>query len=128
MRVYLAGPIGGMSDDQARSWREIATQLLTDRGANVLDPMIRDYRGKEDLSTQAIVEGDKADIDQADVVLANCWTPSPGTSMEILYAHEQGKRVITVVPTGSRVSPWITYHSQEVVSSLYRACELAIVP
>lgn len=124
MRVYLAGPIGGMSDTQAKGWREVVTQILHKRGIDVLDPMVRDYRGIEDLNVDAIVEQDKADIDGADVVLANIWTCSPGTSMELLYAHERGKRVIVIVPTGSRVSPWVTYHSTEVVTSIIAACDL----
>jgi hypothetical protein len=51
----------------------------------VLDPMDRDYRGKEDESVKDIVEGDKADIDWADAVIAYCPKPSVGTSMEVLY-------------------------------------------
>lgn len=107
--VYLAGPINGCTDDEANNWRDVARAAL---GAeNCLDPMRRDYRGREDESVTEIVEGDKADIEASDIVIANCWQASPGTSMEILLAWEQHKPAYAVLPPGSRVSPWYRYHA-----------------
>lgn len=121
MRVYLAGPINGCTDDEAVNWREVVKQRL---GAeNCIDPMVRDYRGKEDDSVQEIVESDKEDIYNATVVLANCWQVSWGTAMEIFFAWTMKKKVITVLPPGARVSPWLRYHS-DVVHSLDAALAL----
>lgn len=44
MKVYLCGPINGCTDDQCKNWREAAKQVLSD----TVDPMRRDYRGRED--------------------------------------------------------------------------------
>ena len=107
--IYLAGPINGCTDDEANNWRDIAKARL---GAdNCLDPMRRDFRGREDDCVDEIVWGDLDDIDESDVVLANCWQPSWGTGMEIRYAFAEGKLVIAVLPPGTRVSPWLAYHA-----------------
>jgi nucleoside 2-deoxyribosyltransferase len=108
--VYLCGPIGGCTDDEAVNWRDVVKARI---GAeNCLDPMRRDYRGREDEAVSEIVERDKEDIEDSDVVLANCWQPSPGTSMEILYAWEHGIPVYAILPPGARVSPWYRYHAR----------------
>lgn len=113
--IYLAGPIFGCSDGEAVDWRQRATALL---GGDVLDPMDRDYRGREtDPETiRQIVEGDKADISRCSGVLANTPWPSFGTAMEIHYAWSLRLPVVAVA-TG-RVSPWLAYHSALVTSSL----------
>jgi len=43
MKIYLAGGINGLSDQECREWREKAKGLLP--GHAILDPMDRDYRG-----------------------------------------------------------------------------------
>lgn len=115
--VYLAGGINGLSDADATDWRERAKRLLS--GWDVLDPMARDYRGREDQNVTAIVEGDKADIDACDAVIVWAVRPSWGTAMEVLYAWERGRRVVVVCP-GS-VSPWLRYHSATVVATIEEA-------
>ena len=116
MKVYLAGPIMGCTDREARDWRAEATRILGPE--NVLDPMVRDYRGNEDANVDVIVEGDKADIDSCTAILAYCPHPSVGTSMEILYAHERGIPVHAVVNRGSQVSPWLRYHAESVTHNV----------
>lgn len=116
MTVYLAGPINGCSDSEALDWRDELTHLLGDY--DTISPMTRDYRGKEDANVDAIVDGDKVDMDSSATVVAYCPRPSVGTSMEILYAWERGKRVITYVPPGSPISPWLRYHSHVIVHNL----------
>lgn len=115
-KIYLAGPIHGCNDEEARGWREAAKRGLP--GAQILDPMDRDYRGVEDVDVQQLVEDDLADIGSCDVVLANCWKPSYGTTMELVYAHKMGKRVVVVVPDLGNVSPWVLYHATVVVPKL----------
>lgn len=117
MKVYLAGPINGATDEEANGWRTRAKALLPD----VLDPMDRDYRGKEDESVKDIVEGDKRDIDASDAAIAYCPKPSVGTSMEVLYCwkpYGQSKPCIVVVPPGSPCSPWLRYHATAVVETI----------
>jgi nucleoside 2-deoxyribosyltransferase len=121
-RVYLAGPINGCTDDEANNWRDIAKTRLGAR--NCIDPMRRDYRGREEQCVTEIVDGDKNDISSSDVVIANCWQVSWGTAMEIHFAHSLSKPVIAVAPPGARVSPWLRYHAV-IVRSLDEALALA---
>ena len=117
--VYLCGPINGCNDTECRDWREYAKSKLR----HTLDPMRRDYRGREAECAEEIVKGDMKDIEDCSVVLANCPKPSVGTSMEILLAHQQSKLVIAVVPDESTASPWLCYHCEEIHESLEDAIE-----
>lgn len=113
--VYLAGPIYGATDSEAHKWRRHATQALQGK---VLDPMSRDYRGKEQENPDDIVLADLADIAGCTAVLANCWTPSYGTAQELVYAHLLGKRVVAIVPNPNKVSPWLRFHSDVLVPNV----------
>ena len=122
MKLYLAGPINGCTDAEANNWRSAVKKLHND----VLDPMARDYRGKETEAVKQIVEGDKADIDVCDGVLVWFERPSVGTSMEVLYAWEHNKPVVVVNRSGKPASPWLVYHSiavcgtaQEAIAALF---------
>lgn len=116
MRVYLGGPINGCSDEEASGWREAAKVVLLKHGHDWCDPMERDYRGRELESgvTAKIVEGDKDDIDDCDVLLMNAPKPSYGTAMEVYYGWHKGKRVIVVHPEDTTPSPWVLYHASEI--------------
>ena len=119
--IYLSGPINGCSDDECSTWRdEVKARYGVE---NCIDPMRRDYRGREDESVNEIVTLDKADIGNAVVMLANCWQTSWGTAMEIHYAHSIGIPVIAVVPLFTRVSPWLRYHAC-IVRSLPEAYQI----
>lgn len=116
MKVYLGGPINGCTDEEAHGWRDAVRPLLEGLGYECVDPMTRDYRGRElepGIAAE-IVELDKLDIDGCDVLLMNSPKPSYGTAMEMLYGYDQGKRVIAIVPPDERVSPWVAYHASEV--------------
>lgn len=115
--IYLCGPINGCTDEECKDWRE----LVKTKWSSTIDPMRRDYRGKEDESVKQIVELDKIDIMNCDVVLVNYDKPSVGTSMEILYAFERGKFVVIVADYGTRISPWLLYHSHAIVGSFAAA-------
>lgn len=121
MIVYLAGGINGLSDSDASDWREYAKERLNH---DTLDPMRRDYRGKEDESVIEIVHGDLDDIAASDVVLASCVRPSWGTAMEIHYASATlTKPVIAVVPEGQAVSPWLRYYATQVCRTFDEAID-----
>ena len=118
-KIYLAGPMLLTEDEGMLGWRKDAEKELN--AFEILDPTVRDYRELTDEFMNEIVEGDKKDIETTDIVLANCWKPSAGTSMEIYFAWLLTKPVISVVE--GRVSPWIRYHSLEVFSTVKQACE-----
>jgi nucleoside 2-deoxyribosyltransferase len=118
--TYLCGGINGLSDADCRDWRESAKSLLQ---TDTLDPMRRDYRGREDESVNEIVHGDYADIDASDFVLANVIRPSWGTAMEIHYAFTRGIPVIGWSGDAARISPWLRYHCVALHSALGAAIE-----
>ncbi|MCK9155114.1 MAG: nucleoside 2-deoxyribosyltransferase [Paludibacteraceae bacterium] len=107
MKVYLCGPINGCTDEECRDWR---TYLKT-KFKDCVDPMDRDYRGREDECVEEIVELDKKDILESDILFVNFPKPSVGTCMEILYAWMNGKYVVVVCPNDMKISPWLKYHS-----------------
>jgi nucleoside 2-deoxyribosyltransferase len=99
--------------------------LLNEAGVHPVNPLDRDYRGKEGINWREIVENDLIAIRKSDIVLANLWKddqPYFGTSMEIMYAHTIGVPVICVFK-GSH--PWLTYHSI-VVDTLEEAVKVAV--
>jgi nucleoside 2-deoxyribosyltransferase len=122
-KVYLCGPINGCTDAECKDWRAFARENLLRK---TYDPMVRDYRGREMEPGIAaeIVEFDKLDVDNCDTVLVNYVKPSVGTSMEVLYAWERGKRVVVVHEPGAVLSPWLVYHSHERATSMREACDL----
>lgn len=79
MRTYLCGPINGRSDDDCKGWREWVKERLP----NCVDPMDRDYRGRElePGIAKVIVETDKADILGCDAMIVYFDKPSVGTVM-----------------------------------------------
>lgn len=125
MKVYLCGGINGLSDQDARDWREVAKARLSYHGIESLDPMRRDYRGIEDQNVEAIVMGDVEDIRASDVVLVNATRPSWGTAMEIVYARQFGKPIVSVVGD-ARISPWLRFHSTVIVPMLEQALEAIV--
>lgn len=119
MKVYLAGPIFGCDDNRCKNWRD---WVFSNAPFECLDPMIRDYRGTEECKYREIVECDKNDILLCDVVLVMYDKPSVGTSMEILYAWENRKKVVVVNASGEdKLSPWLVYHSSAIVGTLEEA-------
>lgn len=117
MKIYLCGPINGCTDAEAIDWREAVKQNRPD----AIDPMKRDYRGKEAESYREIVDLDKRDVRAADVVLVNYVKPSVGTAMEVFYAWTLGKPVVLWCAPDANLSPWLRYHSTSIVHSLEAA-------
>lgn len=124
MKVYLCGPINGRSDDDCRNWREEAKSHLFD----TLDPMDRDYRGRElePGIAREIVENDKQDILNSDILLVYYDKPSVGTSMEILFAYSFNKPILLINKSDKPLSPWLIYHASHIVNSLEEAIKWLI--
>lgn len=118
--IYLAGGINALTDEACMGWRKaVKTQLKDD----TLDPMRRDYRGKEDECYAEIVVKDKYDIDLSDILLINATRPSWGTAMEVLYGYERNKINVSVVGN-SIISPWLRYHSAYLVKTFDEAVRI----
>jgi nucleoside 2-deoxyribosyltransferase len=79
--------------------------------------MRRDFRGGTQGHEVEIVDGDLADIDSCDAVLASFTAPDEGTAMEAWYAHARGVRVV-VYTGGTPPHPWTVYIAETVHASL----------
>jgi nucleoside 2-deoxyribosyltransferase len=82
-------------------------------GWEAVDPMRRDFRGRTEGREAELVEGDLADIDSCDAVLAAFTAPDVGTAMEAWYARSRGVRVIAYTG-GTPPHPWTTYVAESV--------------
>lgn len=118
MKVYLCGPINGRTDADCNDWRAFAKAALGPE--NCLDPMDRDYRGRElePGIAKTIVEQDKNDIQACTDLLVYFDKPSVGTAMEVFYAWQHQRPVTIVNVSGKPPSPWLHYHSCLIVPSL----------
>jgi nucleoside 2-deoxyribosyltransferase len=122
LKVYLAGPINGCTDDECKAWRLDARRMLEPIHA-VIDPMDFDCRGREGDMADDIVKHDLERLDEADIVLVNAERPSWGTAMELVYARQGGKPAIAFVGLPrSSVSPWLRGHLAKVFGTLEQAC------
>lgn len=108
-KVYLAGAIFGQSNAVCYDWRKHVTEKLSEWGAEALDPMRRDFRGKEAESRDEIIRLDLIDIATCDVVFAFASVPSWGTAMELVYARVLHKPVI-IWGVPEKFSPWLEFH------------------
>lgn len=123
IKIYLCGAINGCTDDEANSWRDEARILLENKFYECVDPMDRDYRGVEGDVYREIVDLDKIDVKNSDVILVMYNKPSVGTSMEVFYAWNLVKPVVVVDKTEKPLSPWLVYHSTKIVKSLRDAVD-----
>lgn len=102
MKVYLAGPITGLSYTSATSWREEVRNILFMHNINAFSPMRgKVYLSKEDkiadsysdhtmCSISGINVRDYNDVKTSDALLINflkCTSISIGTVMEIAWAR-----------------------------------------
>lgn len=124
MKIYLIGPINGCTDSEANDWRSLMKELLPEH--EFLDPMRRDYRGREMEPgiAREIVEGDLADCDECDCAVAFRPKPSDGSAMEQFYVRgELDKPLVAIVPDGVTPSPWTVTFATIVVNSEKAAVE-----
>jgi nucleoside 2-deoxyribosyltransferase len=143
--VYLAGPITGLTWNEAVGWREYVASVLRSDGITCWSPLrgkdflqsvgrIADsYPGVHPLSSPAgIVARDRWDVQRADVVLANLTgtkRASIGTILELAWADSARVPVVGVWEEGNvhdhamirQIVPYVVRdldHGLEVVRSL----------
>jgi len=127
--IYLAGPISGLTFEEASIWRKIITPALELLGYEVFNPLT----GKEFLIGKGIIGADTSQnlnvlahhdviynvdmfrVRQSDILLINfhnCKIVSIGTVAEINLAHETNKLVIMVMDENNiHNHPFITQRS-----------------
>jgi hypothetical protein len=117
--VYLCGPIHGRTDAECITWRQTFRAIWD---GEVLDPIRRDYRGREYEDPHGLVHSDLADVRAADALIVYYDKPSVGTSMEVFYAsHILGKPVVLVNRSYDIIPVWMLYHADQIVGSLTHA-------
>ena len=112
--MYLAGP------PYAEEYRRRADALVRQIGWEPVDPMRHDFRGQTQGKEAEIVEGDLAEIESCDAVLAAFTFPDEGTAMEAWFAHSIGKPVVAYTG-GAPPHPWTVYVADLVCEELERA-------
>ena len=124
-KVFLSGPIRGLSREDSLKWRNEATSIL---GSSF--DVVHALRGREEKETmqdsRLAVIRDKTDIDSSDIILVNDSFPNSsmiGTSMEVIYAYERNK-VVIIFGNGHEKDYWLNYHCHSRVENLEKACEL----
>lgn len=115
MKIYLCGPINGCTDDECQTWREWFKKQ--ESFFDFIDPMKRDYRGKEAEDYREIVELDKRDIRESDAMIVMYTRPTVGTCMEIHYASTIGIPIVVVDESNKPLSPWLRYHTTTIVQT-----------
>jgi hypothetical protein len=116
--IYLCGGINALSDAECVTWREEAKRRLPPPCFTCLDPLRRDYRGREAENVAAIIRDDLADIRASHVLLVNATRPSWGTAMEVFYAFcGLESRHIVAVCADAHPSPWLVGHTHTIVAS-----------
>lgn len=95
MKIYFAGSIRGGRDDAALYNRLISH--MKEQGHTVLTEHIGleslSARGEDGPNDEWIYERDMAWLNDCDIVIAECSSPSHGVGYELAYAEKIGKPV-----------------------------------
>jgi len=129
MRIYLSGPMAGLTKEEATSWRNEFKKELSDKIeengdadlVEYLDPCDRWYESYEDISrdSKTIVSIDKFEYRSADVVVVNCLEKGWGTPMEMFDAYENyNKIVLSYVGNQEFPSIWVKEHSTQMFKTM----------
>lgn len=140
-KVYLSGPISGLSYKEARfGWREQFAFLLN-ASITVLSPMrheghLAEIKGPLEKAypdnlfshPKMIVAKDFLDVDQSAIVVANflgAQRVSIGTAVELGYAYAKGKTIVVIMDKNNiHVHPFITEIAATVVGSVTEAAHV----
>ncbi len=116
--VYLAGPIGGLTWDEATGWRDQATELLRPMkcfsplrdldGVSLRDSCFVEDRvqvpGTERIPFSKIFQRDYMDVHTCEAIFVNfvgAKRHSVGTICEIAWAYRAAKRMVVVMEKGN---------------------------
>jgi nucleoside 2-deoxyribosyltransferase len=123
--VYLGGPIGKMTIEEANGWRKSAEKFLNNIGIVARNPLRgKTEKDRNSYTISEIVMRDKIDIQKSDIVLVY-WPErviSNGTAMEIEYAYDLGKIILFVGDWG-KDDIWLNYHVTKFIPTLPEALE-----
>ena len=93
MRVYISGPITGVSDYMEKF--ELAEKELIEKGFAVVNPAKINYGMPEDMTYEEYMEIDIRLIDLCDAIyMIRGWEMSSGANREYGYALGKGKVIM----------------------------------
>ncbi len=127
--VYLAGPIEGLTYEQANDWIDYSEALLNNCDIDVLNPCRRvSFVDSQVRDADArIWKCDLQDISYSSVVLANLSDSLPGrkwgTVAEVAHAHTKNKIIIILQDKDQFHHPFITQYATEIHYTLEDALE-----
>lgn len=114
MKYYLCGPIDHQSSENIHRWRD---RIKLELGAqNCLDPSIREWDNNIYGNYRDIVDGDLRDINECDCIIANLYTKSCGSAIELVIGRAEHKLVLTCMPD-EILSPFVLYFSDYVFNN-----------
>ncbi|KAF0238047.1 MAG: hypothetical protein FD167_4433 [bacterium] len=125
--IYLSGLPSAVNDSElsiSTDWKAYATTMFLRNGITVANPIeldLKGFLGNLDDPNLSSVKHSLALIDKADSLLANISQLTESVTMEMFYAHRQGKQVVVV---GSEpFSPWVAFHSEARFQKLKEALD-----
>lgn len=106
-KVYLAGPMEDLTKEEMKSWREYATEYLSEYDIVTLDPTrrvnfhetlkIEDLNVTDQSVCRRVFKQDLQDIAGSSIILADVRRTKGrgiGTAMELMFAHTKNKIII----------------------------------
>ena len=112
-RIYTAGGMTGLSNDEMCRWRRTLKQMIinaTNHSVSVFDPT--EHFSFDDLENNIITNKETMDIDiwnlrNSDLIVMNFNNPqSIGTAIELGIAHEKGFPILGLNAANYSLHPW----------------------
>lgn len=141
-RIYLCGPITGLTIKEASEYRDKIKEMFAETGILTLDPMRGKYHIESDEpicavgyvsgshDDKAIVKRDKHDVMNCALMLAdftNSKQISIGSMVEFGWADAMGIPIVTVLPKGNLHDHcFVRQLSTYVVEDIEEAVQLAL--
>ncbi len=129
IRVYLCGPIGGVSPKEALSWRHYARDYLLDNGIIVLDPTQGKDVTRKDYNAAQIVEADLKMVEECNILLydGSRDVVQYGSPMEIFYASRILNKTVYTWSMKYADSFWLEHFTTEFFETLDDALEKIVL-
>ncbi len=110
MKIFIAAPYTYNFDTiSVNKLRELVKVM----GHEPLVP--HDFATDDPAKIKEEIAFDLSLVDDSEAIIADTTIPSHGVGMEIMYAHQKGKKVILIHKNGNRLSHMAIYHANEII-------------
>jgi len=106
LKVYLSVP---MIANRALPRAELMAKAIRDSGHEVSSPWVLGLIERSNPSSVDVFARDKKGAEECDALVADVTEPSVGVGMEIMAAHEAGRRIILVMKKGKVISRMLSH-------------------